>query len=70
MKIVLDANCAIEIALNKKEGDRLKALLDESDAVLAPDLLFPEFVNTLWNTISSNNSVWAFATKRCMCSSD
>jgi len=48
VKVVLDANCAIEIALNKKEGERLKALLDESDRVLAPDLLVPEFVNTLW----------------------
>ena len=48
MKVVLDANCAIEIALNKKEGERLKAVLDESDQVLAPDLLVPEFVNTLW----------------------
>jgi predicted nucleic acid-binding protein len=48
VKVVLDANCAIEIALNKKEGERLKALLDESDQVLAPDLLVPEFVNTLW----------------------
>ena len=48
MKVVLDANCAIEIALNKKEGERLKALLDESDQVLAPDLLVPEFVNALW----------------------
>jgi len=48
VKAVLDANCAIEIALNKKEGERLKALLDESDQVLAPDLLVPEFVNALW----------------------
>lgn len=48
MKAVLDANCAIEIVLNRKEGERLKALLDESDQVLAPDLLVPEFVNTLW----------------------
>jgi predicted nucleic acid-binding protein len=48
VKVVLDANCAIEIALNKKEGERLKAVLDESDQVLAPDLLVPEFVNTLW----------------------
>lgn len=48
MKVVLDANCAIEIALNKKEGERLKALLDASDQVLAPDLLVPEFVNVLW----------------------
>jgi predicted nucleic acid-binding protein len=48
VKVVLDANCAIEIALNKKEGQRLKALLDKSDQVLAPDLLVPEFVNVLW----------------------
>lgn len=48
MKLVLDANCAVEIALNKQEGDRLKALLDESEQVLAPDLLVPEFVNALW----------------------
>jgi predicted nucleic acid-binding protein len=48
VKVVLDANCAIEIALNKKEGERLKAVLDESDEVLAPDLLVPEFVNTIW----------------------
>jgi predicted nucleic acid-binding protein len=48
VKVVLDANCAIEIALNKIEGERLKAFLDESDQVLAPDLLVPEFVNALW----------------------
>jgi len=48
VKVVLDANCAIEIALNKKESERLKVLLDESDQVFAPDLLVPEFVNTLW----------------------
>jgi predicted nucleic acid-binding protein len=48
VKVVLDANCAIEIALNKQQGDRLKALLSESEQVLAPDLLIPEFVNALW----------------------
>jgi len=48
VKVVLDANCAVEIALNKPEGDRLKVLLNESEHVLAPDLLIPEFVNALW----------------------
>jgi predicted nucleic acid-binding protein len=48
VKVVLDANCAVEIALNKPQGDRLKAMLDESEQVLAPDLLIPEFVNALW----------------------
>ena len=48
MKVVLDANCAVEIALNKPEGDRLKALLSEAEQILAPDLLIPEFANALW----------------------
>lgn len=48
MKVVLDANCAIAIALNKKDGERFKDVLHESGQVLAPDLLVPEFVNTLW----------------------
>jgi len=54
VKVVLDASCAIEIALNKKEGETLKALLDESDEVLAPDLLVPEFVNALWKYYQFN----------------
>jgi predicted nucleic acid-binding protein len=48
VKAVLDTNCALEIALNKTDSVRLKTLLDESDAVLAPDLILPEFVNALW----------------------
>ncbi len=48
MKAVLDTNCALEIAFNKTDAVRLKTLLDESDAVLAPDLIIPEFVNALW----------------------
>ncbi len=32
----------------RRKASRLKALLDESDQVLAPDLLVPEFVNALW----------------------
>ena len=48
MKVVLDTNCALEIAFNKTDAVRLKTLLEESDAVLAPDLIIPEFVNALW----------------------
>ena len=48
MKAVLDTNCALEIAFNKTDAVKLKTLLDESDAVLAPDLIIPEFVNVLW----------------------
>jgi predicted nucleic acid-binding protein len=55
MKVVLDANCALEIALNKTDTARLKALLAESEAVLAPDLIVPEFVNGLWQSHRFNN---------------
>jgi predicted nucleic acid-binding protein len=48
VKVVLDANCAMEIAFNKTDAARLKALLGESEAVLAPDLIVPEFVNGIW----------------------
>ena len=48
MKAVLDTNCALEIAFNKTDAVRLKTLLDECDAALAPDLIIPEFVNALW----------------------
>ena len=48
MKVVLDANCAMEIAFNKTGAARLKALLAESEEVLAPDLIVPEFVNGVW----------------------
>lgn len=48
MKAILDTNCALEIALNKTDASRLKSLLETSDAVLAPDLIIPEYVNALW----------------------
>jgi predicted nucleic acid-binding protein len=48
VKVVLDANCAMEIAFNKTGAGRLKALLAESEEVLAPDLIVPEFVNGVW----------------------
>lgn len=48
MKVILDANCAMEIAFNKTDAGRLKALLAESEEVVAPDLIVPEFVNAVW----------------------
>ena len=48
MKVVLDASCALEIALNKRDADHLRDLLEQSAEALAPDLLIPEFVNGLW----------------------
>ena len=38
----------MEIAFNKTDAARSKALLGESEAVLAPDLIVPEFVNGIW----------------------
>ena len=38
----------MEIAFNKTDASRLKALLGESEEVLAPDLIVPEFVNGVW----------------------
>jgi predicted nucleic acid-binding protein len=48
MRVILDASCALEIVLNRKEGDRLRSVLKESAEALAPDLLVPEVVNGLW----------------------
>ena len=51
MKVILDTNCAMEIAFNKTDAGRLKALLGESEAVIAPDLIVPEFVNAVWKLL-------------------
>jgi predicted nucleic acid-binding protein len=48
VKVILDANCAMEVAFNKTDAAKLKALLAESEEVLAPDLIVPEFVNGVW----------------------
>lgn len=41
----------MEIAFNKTDASRLKALLAESEQVLAPDLIVPEFVNAVWKLL-------------------
>ncbi len=48
MRLVLDASAAVEIALNRGSAAALAALLDESEEILAPDLLVPEVVNAIW----------------------
>jgi predicted nucleic acid-binding protein len=55
VKVILDANCALEIALNKTDAGRLKTLLNESEKVLAPDLIVPEFVNGRWQSHRLNH---------------
>jgi predicted nucleic acid-binding protein len=48
VRVVLDASAAVEIALNRKKGTHLAAILDQAEQTLAPDLLFPEVVNAIW----------------------
>jgi predicted nucleic acid-binding protein len=48
VKVVLDASAAIEVALARRLSAPLAAVLREADAVLAPDLLVAEVVNTIW----------------------
>ena len=48
MKVVLDANAAIEVALEGKAARELSAVLAKSDEVIAPELLVPEVVNAIW----------------------
>ncbi len=48
MRIVLDANAAVEVALEGKSAERLSAMLSQSEEVIAPELLVPEIVNAVW----------------------
>jgi predicted nucleic acid-binding protein len=48
MIIVLDASAALEIALNKNEGERFKDLLKRSELVLTPDTFPSEITNAFW----------------------
>ncbi len=48
MRVVLDANAAVEVALEGKAAGQLSAKLSESEEVIAPELLFPEVVNAVW----------------------
>ena len=48
MRVVLDANAAVEVALEGKSAERLSAMLSQSEEVIAPELLIPETVNAIW----------------------
>lgn len=48
MRIVLDASASIEVVLNRPQGSRFGALLEQAEQVLAPDLLISEVTNTIW----------------------
>ena len=48
MRVVLDANAAIEVALDGKAANELSQALAKSEEVIAPELLVPEIVNAIW----------------------
>jgi predicted nucleic acid-binding protein len=48
VRVVLDANAAVEVALEGKAAGHLSAKLSESEEVIAPELLFPEVVIAVW----------------------
>jgi predicted nucleic acid-binding protein len=48
MRLILDASAAIEVALNRAKAREFAALLGDAAEVLAPELLVPEVVNTVW----------------------
>ena len=48
MRLVLDASAAIEVVLTRSKAREFERRLEEADQVLAPDLIIPEVVNTIW----------------------
>ena len=48
MRLVLDASAAIEVVLTRSKAREFERMLEEADQVLAPDLIIPEVVNTIW----------------------
>jgi predicted nucleic acid-binding protein len=48
MTAALDVSGAIQVVLKKEKLYKFKAVLDNADIVIAPDLFVPELTNTLW----------------------
>jgi predicted nucleic acid-binding protein len=48
VRLVLDASAAIEVVLTRSKAREFERRLEEADQVLAPDLIIPEVVNTIW----------------------
>ena len=45
---MLDASAAIETVLSRPKSADFRRQLEEADQVLAPELIVPEIVNTVW----------------------
>ncbi len=48
MRLVLDASAAVVVVLRRPQSHPLEEALEAADSILAPDLLVPELVNTIW----------------------
>jgi predicted nucleic acid-binding protein len=48
VRLILDASAALEIVLVRGKEPLLSRLIEQADEVLAPDLIVPEVVNTIW----------------------
>jgi len=48
VRLILDASAAVEVALDRGKAREFAKLLGAADEVLAPELLVPEVVNTVW----------------------
>jgi predicted nucleic acid-binding protein len=48
LRLVLDTSAAIEIVLLRGKATEFARLVEDADQVLAPDLIVPEVVNTVW----------------------
>ena len=48
MRLVIDTSAAIEIVLGRGKSVEFARLLEDADEVLAPELIVPEVVNTIW----------------------
>lgn len=48
MRVVVDASAALEVVLGRGKARQLALVLEAADEVLAPELLVPEVVNTVW----------------------
>ncbi|MGH7247106.1 MAG: type II toxin-antitoxin system VapC family toxin [Pseudomonadota bacterium] len=48
MRLILDASAALEVVLRRGKAEQFSRLCGAAGEVLAPDLLVPEVVNTIW----------------------
>lgn len=58
MKLVLDANAALEIALAGAAQKNFETRLKQADEILVPELFLAEVANALWQAHKINGRDW------------